>query len=362
LFTQKFQDIQIELNSAFYLALMKKVLVTGGAGYIGSHTVIELCNDDFIPVIVDNFSNTDDRILEGLHQLLGYSPELHRVDCTDYNALKAVFSTERPDAVIHFAAFKSVGESTTLPLKYYRNNRESLLVVLRLMEEFNISDLVFSSSCTVYGQPEKLPVDENCPPQPATSPYGYSKQVCERIITDACAARPTLKCALLRYFNPIGAHPSALIGELPFGIPNNLVPYITQTAIGIRSQLTIHGSDYQTPDGTCIRDYIHVCDLASAHVKALRWLENQSAVCEAFNLGQGLGNSVKEVVDTFVRVNQAALPVVMGPRRPGDVEQVWADVSKANEQLQWKTERSLEQALKDAWKWEKHLQQAGVKS
>ena len=341
---------------------MKKVLVTGGAGYIGSHTVVELCNDDFIPVIVDNFSNTDDRILDGLQELLGYAPELYRVDCTDYQALKAVFAAEMPDAVIHFAAYKAVGESTELPLKYYANNIDSLIVVLRLMEEFKVNDLVFSSSCTVYGQPEQLPVDEQCPPQMATSPYGYSKQVCERIIQDACSARQSLKCALLRYFNPIGAHPSAMIGELPFGVPNNLVPYITQTAIGIRSHLTIHGSDYSTPDGTCIRDYIHVCDLAAAHVKALHWLESQTQACEAFNLGQGLGNSVKEVVDTFVRVNQTALPVVMGPRRSGDVEQVWADVSKANQHLNWKTERSLEQALKDAWKWEKHLQQAGVKS
>ncbi len=341
---------------------MKKVLVTGGAGYIGSHTVVELCNDDFIPVIVDNFSNTDDRILDGLQELLGYSPVLYRVDCTDYERLKVVFASELPDAVIHFAAYKAVGESTEHPLKYYANNLDSLIVVLRLMEEFKVNDLVFSSSCTVYGQPDQLPVDEFCPPQTATSPYGFSKQVCERIILDACAARPALKCALLRYFNPIGAHPSALIGELPFGIPNNLVPYITQTAIGIRSQLTIHGSDYSTPDGTCIRDYIHVCDLASAHVKALQWLENQPAGCEAFNLGQGLGNSVKEVVDTFVRVNQTALPVVMGPRRQGDVEQVWADVSKANSHLHWKTERTLEQALKEAWKWEKRLQKAGVKS
>jgi UDP-glucose 4-epimerase len=341
---------------------MKKVLVTGGAGYIGSHTVVELCNNDFIPVIVDNFSNTDDRILDGLQELLGYKPEVYRVDCANYDALKAVFAAEMPDAVIHFAAFKAVGESTELPLKYYANNIDSLLVVLRLMEEFKVNDLVFSSSCTVYGQPEQLPVDEQCPPQVATSPYGYSKQVCERILQDACAARPSLKCALLRYFNPIGAHPSAMIGELPFGIPNNLVPFITQTAIGIRPQLTIYGNDYQTPDGTCIRDYIHVCDLASAHVKALDWLENQTQACEAFNLGQGLGNSVKEVVDTFVRVNQTALPVVIGARRPGDVEQVWADVSKAHQFLNWKTERSLEQALKDAWKWEQHLQKAGVKS
>lgn len=334
---------------------MKKVLVTGGAGYIGSHTVVELFNHDFIPVIVDNFSNTDERILEGLEQILGLRPVLHRIDCSDYTALKTVFEQELPDAVIHFAAFKAVGESAELPLKYYRNNLDSLLVVLQLMEEFDCNELVFSSSCTVYGQPDSLPVDEKCPPQPATSPYGYSKQVCERILQDTVFARPNLKCALLRYFNPIGAHPSALIGELPYGIPNNLVPYITQTAAGLRSKLTIHGNDYNTPDGTCIRDFIHVCDLAIAHVKALQWLDSQKTACESFNLGQGKGNSVKEVVDTFVRINRAPINIEVGPRRQGDVEQVWADVSKSSRVLDWRTQRSLEDALKDAWKWENHL-------
>jgi len=336
---------------------MKKALVTGGAGYIGSHTVVELLNHDFIPIIVDNFSNTDERILQGLEEILGFMPVVYRTDCTDHKAMHAVFTAERPDAVIHFAAFKAVGESTALPLKYYHNNIDSLLVVLQLMEEFGVNELVFSSSCTVYGQPAQLPVDENCPPQPATSPYGFSKQVSEQIIVDTCAARPQLKCTLLRYFNPIGAHPSALIGELPYGIPNNLVPFITQTAAGIREKLTIHGNDYNTADGTCIRDYIHVCDLAAAHVKALQWLDGQTRVCEAFNLGQGKGNSVKEVVDTFVRVNNVAVNAEIGPRRPGDVEQVFADVNKVNSALNWKTERSLEEALRDAWKWQRHLQQ-----
>ena len=334
---------------------MKKVLVTGGAGYIGSHTVVELFNSGFIPVIVDNFSNSDERVLQGLEAILGFKPVLHTCDCIDYEALKQVFSLEKPDAVIHFAAFKAVGESTQQPIRYYKNNIDSLLILLELMNEFQVRDLVFSSSCTVYGQPDELPVSENSPQKTATSPYGYSKQVGERILTDACLARPELRCTLLRYFNPIGAHPSGLIGELPFGIPNNLVPYIAQTAAGMREKLIIHGNDYQTPDGTCIRDYIHVCDLAVAHVRALQWLDGQSQACETFNLGQGKGNSVKEVIDTFVRVNNVPVHVEFGPRRPGDVEQVWADAAKALQTLNWKTERSLADGLQDAWRWQQHL-------
>jgi len=334
---------------------MKKVLVTGGAGYIGSHTVIELLNHGFIPVIVDDFSNSDKRVLKGLEEILGFTPPVYRCDCTNKTELKKVFEAEMPDAVIHFAAFKAVGESTVQPIRYYRNNIDSLLCVLEIMQEFSVNELVFSSSCTVYGQPETLPVREVCEQKPATSPYGYTKQVCERILLDATSANPTLRCALLRYFNPIGAHPSGLIGELPYGVPNNLVPYITQTAAGIREKLIIHGNDYNTPDGTCVRDYIHVCDLANAHVKALEWLDKKVSACEAFNLGQGTGNSVKEVIDTFVRVNQTSVKVEIGPRRAGDVEQVWADASKALENLHWKTERSLADALKDAWKWQKQL-------
>ncbi|MFM7726793.1 MAG: UDP-glucose 4-epimerase GalE, partial [Flavobacteriales bacterium] len=308
---------------------MKKVLVTGGAGYIGSHTVVELLNHGYIPVIVDNFSNSDERVLSGLEEILGFKPVLYHCDCTNSEEFRKVFEAETPDAVIHFAAFKAVGESTEQPVRYYRNNIDSLLNVLDLMHEFDVRDLVFSSSCTVYGQPDELPVSERSPQKEAPSPYGYSKQVSERIIKDYCATGKNIRCALLRYFNPIGAHPSGLIGELPYGTPNNLVPYITQTAAGIREKLTIHGNDYSTSDGTCIRDYIHVCDLAGAHVKALAWLDTQTQTCEAFNLGQGQGNSVKEVVDTFVRVNNMPVQVVIGPRRPGDVEQVWADVSKA---------------------------------
>lgn len=334
---------------------MKKVLVTGGAGYIGSHTVVELLNHGYIPIIVDDFSNSDERVLAGLEEILGFKPVLYRCDCTNLADFRRVFEAELPDAVIHFAAFKAVGESTEQPVRYYRNNIDSLLSVLDLMHEFNVRDLVFSSSCTVYGQPDELPVSELSPQKEAPSPYGYSKQVSERIIKDYCATSENIRCALLRYFNPIGAHPSGLIGELPYGTPNNLVPYITQTAAGIRQMLTIHGNDYSTTDGTCIRDYIHVCDLAGAHVKALDWLDTRAHACEAFNLGQGQGNSVKEVVDTFVRVNQTPVQVVIGPRRPGDVEQVWADVSKALQQLHWKTERTLADALKDAWRWQRNL-------
>ena len=334
---------------------MKKVLVTGGAGYIGSHTVVELLNHGYIPVIVDDFSNSDERVLSGLEEILGFQPVIYRCDCTITADFRKVFQTELPDAVIHFAAFKAVGESTEQPIRYYRNNIDSLLNVLDLMQEFSVRDLVFSSSCTVYGQPDELPVSELSLQKTASSPYGYSKQVSERIIEDFCKSNKNIRCSLLRYFNPIGAHPSGLIGELPYGTPNNLVPYIAQTAAGIREKLTIHGNDYSTPDGTCIRDYIHVCDLAIAHVKALDWLENHPQACEAFNLGQGLGNSVKEVVDTFVRVNHTPVQVVIGPRRPGDVEQVWADVSKALHQLNWKTQRTLADALQDAWRWQLHL-------
>jgi UDP-glucose 4-epimerase len=341
----------------FILRSMKKVLVTGGAGYIGSHTVIELLNNGYIPVIVDNFSNSDERVMLGLEEILGFSPILYKADCCDRIEMEKVFKAENPDAVIHFAAFKAVGESTEKPTLYYRNNIDSLLTILELMNEYNVKDFVFSSSCTVYGQPKSLPVNESSEQEPATSPYGYSKQVCERIIKDTTAARPLLKSALLRYFNPIGAHPSGKIGELPYGVPNNLVPFITQTAAGIREKLTVHGSDYNTPDGTCIRDYIHVCDLAIAHVRALDWLQSQESVCEAFNLGQGIGNSVKEVVETFVRVNATTLKVEYGPRRPGDVEQVWADASKALTTLNWKTERSLDDCLVDAWRWQKNLSQ-----
>lgn len=339
---------------------MKKIIVTGGAGFIGSHTVAELVSAGYVPVIIDDFSNTDERLLQGLTRILGSAPILHRFDCSDHAKLSRVFEDEKPVAVIHFAAFKAVGESVEQPLKYYQNNLTSLLNVLQVMKKFGVRDLVFSSSCTVYGQPDILPVTESTPQKEATSPYGYSKQVCERIIRDQQISDNNLRCALLRYFNPIGAHPSGLIGELPYGIPNNLVPYITQTAAGLREKLTIFGNDYDTHDGTCIRDFIHVVDLARAHVSALRWLENQNSACETFNIGQGRGNTVLEVVKAFIRVTGQSLKYEIGPRRSGDVEQVWADVSHANQVLGWKTEFTLDQSLEDAWRWEENLRNQKV--
>lgn len=334
---------------------MRKILVTGGAGFIGAHTVCELVNAGFTAVILDNFSNTDERILLGLKTILGFEPILYRIDCTEESAVRKVFELEKPEAVIHFAAYKAVGESVENPLKYYHNNIDSLLVLLKLMKEYQVPNLVFSSSCTIYGQPTSLPVTEESAEQEATSPYGYTKQVGERILRDFQKSTPGFRCALLRYFNPIGAHHSGLIGELPYGVPSNLVPYITQTAAAIRSKLTIYGADYATPDGTCIRDFIHVTDLARAHVKSLDWLMNQETVCEAFNLGQGKGNTVMEVVKAFVRVTGVQLNYEMGPRRIGDVEKVYADVSKANQMLDWHTELSLDQALTDAWRWQQNL-------
>jgi UDP-glucose 4-epimerase len=337
--------------------MSKKVIVTGGAGFIGAHTVVELCKEGYVPVIVDNFSNTEESVIQGLEQIIGATPIVYKFDCADEQSMTRVFEKEKPFAVIHFAAYKAVGESVEQPLKYYENNLFSLVNMLKLMQRFDVRHLVFSSSCTVYSQPERLPVDETSPLLEATSPYGYTKQVCERIVRDTLHAYPQMGAALLRYFNPIGAHESALIGELPYGVPNNLVPFITQTAIGLRKQLTIFGDDYNTADGTCIRDYIHVTDLAKAHVKAINWLENHPSRCEAFNLGQGIGNSVLEVVKTFEKVTGQKLNYVIGKRREGDVEQVWANATKANEELGWKTELSLEKALEDAWRWEQRLAQ-----
>lgn len=336
---------------------MKKIIVTGGAGFIGSHTVVELINEGYTPVIVDNFSNTDERILDGLQKIIGIVPTLYKVDCGDKALMSEIFMREKPEAIIHFAAYKAVGESVEQPLKYYRNNISSLLTVLELMSEFDVKTIVFSSSCTIYGQPDALPVDENTPEKTTSSPYGYTKQVGERILKDFAVAYPKTNIALLRYFNPIGAHHTGFIGELPNGIPNNLVPYITQTAAGIREQLVVHGNDYNTPDGSCIRDFIHVKDLAVAHVRSLDWLLKKDGICEAFNLGQGKGNTVLEVIKTFEKVNNLKLNYTIGPRRTGDVEKIYADASKAEKILNWKTELSLEDALRDAWRWEQQLKQ-----
>jgi UDP-glucose 4-epimerase len=322
--------------------------------------VVELVQAGYSPVIVDDLRNSEERALDGLATILGHKPVVHRIDCTDRAAMGAVFAAEGPvHGVIHFAADKAVGESVRDPLKYYRNNIGSLVVLLDLMAEHGVERIVFSSSCTVYGQPEQLPVTESAPDRNANSPYGFTKVACEQMLRDQSVARPTLRAVLLRYFNPIGAHPSAHIGELPLGVPNNLVPFVTQTAAGKRDKLTVYGTDYATPDGSCIRDYIHVVDLAKAHVRALDWMDERPApLCEVFNVGTGKGVSVLEVLHTFTAVNRVQLPFVLGPRRAGDVESVYADTQRCTEVLGWRAELGLEDALRDAWRWQQRLEQA----
>ena len=337
---------------------MGKILVTGGTGYIGSHTAVELINEGFEVVIVDNLSNSKKESLDGVEKITGVRPAFEQIDLCDKDKTEALLK-QHPDieAIIHFAAYKAVGESVALPLKYYHNNLASLVNLLDLMQQYAIPNMVFSSSCTVYGQPEKLPVTEDAPVQAASSPYGNTKQISEEIIRDTIAASSNIKSIALRYFNPVGAHASALIGELPVGIPNNLVPFVTQTDIGIRERLSVFGADYNTPDGSCIRDYIHVVDLAKAHVVAVRrLLENRNrANFEMFNLGTGKGVSVLELVRTFEKVSGVKLNYQIVDRRPGDVEKVWADTAYANEELGWKTQSTLEETLKSAWEWEKAL-------
>lgn len=332
-----------------------EILVTGGTGFIGSHTVIELYNAGFTPVILDSLENSNRDVLEGIREIAGAMPSFYQGDCRDRSLLGNIFGNHRIKAVIHFAAYKAVGESVEKPLRYYDNNVLSLISVLDIMQEFGCEAIVFSSSCTVYGQPQVNPVNESAADYLAASPYGYSKVVCERILRDLSTSGASVRSVLLRYFNPVGAHPSSKIGELPNGVPNNLVPYITQTGAGIRPKLIIHGNDYDTPDGTCIRDFIHVVDLAKAHVQALRWMTKNPVKLEVFNLGQGKGNSVMEVVKAFEEVSGKKLPFETGPRRAGDVEQIWADVAKATHVLNWKTELSIYDALRDAWNWQQVL-------
>ncbi|GAB3736331.1 UDP-glucose 4-epimerase GalE [Hymenobacter agri] len=338
---------------------MNKILVTGGAGYIGSHAVVELAQAGFQPVIVDDFSNSQESAVAGIEAILGAKVPLHRIDCGDAAALRQVFETEQDiKGVIHFAAFKAVGESVQKPLAYFQNNVGSLLTLLEVMKEQGVENLVFSSSCTVYGIPDALPVTEATPTKPASSPYGRTKQMCEDIVHDVAGAPDNkIRTILLRYFNPIGAHPSAKIGELPLGVPNNLVPFITQTAAGIRAKLTVYGTDYDTPDGSCIRDYIHVVDLAKAHVVAVQRLLDRKAAeaVETFNVGTGHGNTVLEVVRTFEEVSGQKLNVEFGPRRPGDVPAIYADATKAEQVLGFKTETSLADALASSWKWQQTL-------
>ncbi|HOL00576.1 MAG TPA: UDP-glucose 4-epimerase GalE [Paludibacteraceae bacterium] len=339
--------------------MMTKVLVTGGTGYIGSHTVVELQQEGFEVIIVDNLCNSNIEVLNGIEKITGIRPMFENIDCTDYINMDRMFEKyQNIKAIIHFAALKAVGESVEKPLIYYRNNLVSLINLLQLMPVHKIKNIVFSSSCTVYGQPDVLPVREDTPFKPALSPYGNTKQICEEIIRDTIHANPNLyRSIVLRYFNPIGAHPSAEIGELPIGVPNNLLPFITQTAIGIRKQLLVYGNDYNTPDGTCIRDYIDVVDLAKAHVIALKRMlkQQQKTNLEVFNLGTGRGLSVLEIIKTFEKVNGVKVPYKIVGRRPGDIEKVWADPSLANKELGWKAERTLEETLRSAWEWEKKL-------
>ena len=338
---------------------MRKILVTGGAGYIGSHTVVELVNAGFDPVIIDNFSNSEPRIIDGIEKITGRKVNFHEGDCNNLQFVKEVLIKEgNVSGVIHFAAYKAVGESVAQPLKYYQNNIGSLLTILESMKQHQVSNIVFSSSCTVYGEPEVLPVNEDSPFQIPESPYGNTKQICEEIIRDIALGKDTkINSVALRYFNPIGAHPSANIGELPLGTPNNLVPFVTQTAAGLRDELTVFGGDYDTEDGTCIRDYIHVVDLAKAHVKAIKYLFgcDQHNSYETFNIGTGSGSSVLEIINAFEEVSGIKLKYKIGERRDGDVMEVYGDVSKASSMMNWEASLTVTEALSDAWRWQKKL-------
>lgn len=338
--------------------MKKKILVTGGAGYIGSHTIIELVNAGFEPIIVDDFRNSKPFILDVLEDLTNKAIKFYNVDCNDEVGMGKVFKENRDlYGVIHFAAYKAVNESVNHPLMYYKNNVGSLVTLLDLMEKYSIKNLVFSSSCTVYGEPDSPVVTEDTEIQQAASPYGDTKIVCEKIIDYTVDASKNLQVVKLRYFNPIGAHPSAKLGELPQGIPNNLLPYLTQTVNGIREVLTINGDDYEnTVDGTCVRDYIHVVDLAKAHVKSLEWLDKHSQpIVEVFNLGTGNGSSILEVINTFEEVNGEKVNYAIGPRREGDVEQIFANASKAKKVLGWECKFTLADSLKHSWEWEKNI-------
>lgn len=337
---------------------MDKILVTGGLGFIGSHTVVELQKEGFEVVIIDNLSNASIDVLDGITAITGIKPLFEKLDLKDKEHVESFFKKHHDiKGVIHFAASKAVGESVQEPLMYYENNISTLVYILKELKQQSSANFIFSSSCTVYGQADELPITENAPIKVAESPYGNTKQIGEEIIRDTCKITPHLKAIALRYFNPIGAHESAKIGELPLGVPQNLVPFITQTAIGIREQLSVFGNDYPTPDGTCIRDYIHVVDLAKAHVIALkRLLKNQNASnYEVFNLGTGKGSSVLEVIKSFEKVSGKTLNYKIVDRRKGDVISAYADTQKANEELGWKAELSLDDAMRSAWKWEQMI-------
>lgn len=331
------------------------ILVTGGAGYIGSHTVVELVSHGYQPIIADDFRNSSESVIDGITKITGQRPIVFNIDITEPRELETVFQQYPIYGVIHFAAYKAVGESVAHPLLYYRNNLVSLLTLLELTEKYKVEKLVFSSSCTVYGEPKDVSVDEEAEIQEANSPYGATKQMSERMIVDLHNSSSNTGFVSLRYFNPVGAHSSGWIGELPLGKPNNLLPYVTQTGAGVLEELTIFGNDYNTNDGTCIRDYIHVVDLADAHVKALEWLEGNPGKYEVFNIGTGIGSSVLEIVHTFEEVSGKKLKWRFGPRRSGDVEKIYAEVGKAEKLLNWKAKYSIEDAVRDAWNWERRL-------
>lgn len=334
-----------------------KILVTGGTGYIGSHTTVELQNAGYDVVIIDNLSNSNPEVIDGIEAITGIRPVFVKGDCTDINTLRKLFA-ENPGikGIINFAASKAVGESMHKPLLYYRNNLNTLMNLLECMPEYDVKGIVFSSSCTVYGEPDVNPIDETAPIKPATSPYGNTKQISEEIIEDYVHSGAPIKSILLRYFNPIGAHPSAEIGELPVGVPQNLVPYLTQTAAGIRKELTVFGNDYDTPDGSCIRDYIDVVDLAKAHVVAMkRILDMDTPPVEIFNLGTGRGLSVLELINAFESATGVKVPYHIGARREGDIEKIWADPKRANTVLGWLAETPVQETMSNAWRWQKKI-------
>jgi len=336
------------------MSFAKKILVTGGAGYIGSHTVAEMVAQGYEPVIIDNFSNAQPLMLQQLEKITGKPVVFEESDCLDAIFLEDLFSRYSFGGVIHFAAFKAVNESVNQPLAYYQNNLTGLITLLKVMEQFKVDQFVFSSSCTVYGTPEgTTKVTEETPLGTPNSPYGWTKWMCEQIIRDTVLARPELKAVMLRYFNPVGAHESGLIGELPQGTPNNILPYITQTAIGKLDQLTVFGDDYDTPDGTCIRDFIHVSDIAEAHLKALQYMDDHNDLA-VFNLGTGTGTSVIELIRAFEKVSGKALNWKTGPRRAGDVAAISAAVDLAEKDLHWKATRTVEDAVRDSWRWEQN--------
>jgi len=337
--------------------MAKRILITGGTGYIGSHTAVELIHQGYEVVIVDDLSNSEYRTIESIEKITGTKPRFYQFDLRNSPSMEKLFKDNKFDGIIHFAAKKAVGESVEKPLLYYDVNLNSMLNLLKLMELYKVSNLVFSSSCTVYGQPSRLPVTEDTPFASAESPYGHTKQIGEDILNHTTRTNGSLQALSLRYFNPVGAHPSALIGELPIGMPANLVPFITQTVAGLRSKLKVYGNDYNTSDGTAVRDYIHVVDLAKAHVRAIERMLNheQKKSYEYFNIGTGKGSSVLEVIQTFEKINHTKVPYEIVDRRAGDIVKIYADTTRANNELNWKAQLNLDDMMKSAWKWQKTL-------